>query len=395
MTRFECPKDGVIVGIESTFSHTAQKIKFIQSITLLCSSSLGITTEGPFGAVGASSQSKTCPPHFHIGYLYGKVDQFFIDIDFECVKSGEPVDNTTGKKLAELDTEKDDIDGDRRAAENHDNFETLKNSVEFDDKCFATKGRRPVQFEVFVGTKYFSGIRLQYLKKPVAVNCKQTQIALDGNRTNPISIGYDVIGFTVGSSCSFSEQQVRLTVLQEKSYSTANSVSTNTGYFFLDSLIKGTNIGAYVPIVSFGSQVGLGRFNSYSSATEHITGNSDDVSNTTQKSQSATIQYQGPGAVVVAGYRRIYRIESDKTAILYHYTCEAGTTPPTSAEIAITGNVYGNVHFQDYHFPFGDTECTTKLRVCISRIKLDSSVYLPRLLETKLRTEVAKCLIGD
>lgn len=394
---FNCPKGGVIIGVEYSFSDRGPN-RHIQSLKFFCSSSDGYTSTKTYGRKGIEPDSRKCNEHFHIGYFTGKVNRFLVEIIPVCVESGKPVD-TTREDEVQFTIEKGDqaagsTDDDDQARDNHLRSE---NAVSFDDSCYNTKGRRPVNITVFYKNGSVTAIALQYLKKPVALNCKATKIEIVGNHTEPTIVGYQVLGLTVGSTCSSSTQQICLTVVQGRSNSSEIGGANKVGKEETGLWTPGISLGGFVPITSFGSEAFIG-YNS-GSITGEENGNfeSSAITNTTEKSQKTTINYQGPGAAVVAGYRKIYEIDSDQTSVKYHYTCEAeSSTPPTDHQISITGNTYGNVHFQDYHFPLGnETKCTTKLRVCISRIKLDNTVYLPRLLETRLRTEVNKCVTGD
>lgn len=350
----------------------------VTSIKFKCKSSEGETYLGPFGTKGSKTKPHSCKDNEHISNFFGSADaQHLTSIDINCASSER-------KGGPEINIEKD---------KKHDE-ETF--SMNFDDKCHSlqhTPVRRPVAFKIY-WDKYINAIKIQYKSVPVELNCEMARLEIVDD-TSPNIDGYQILGTTVGSTCSDSLQQLWLSVLHSTSNEWTNSNSSTVDITYGLIPKDGLSIGEWIPVIGAGSSFSFDLNFGLSGHHEWVTGTSASTSNATAKSYKTTINYQGPGAAVLVGYVATYEMPPNLVDAKVHYRCEGGSKRPSKKKISYTGPIYHKVHFQDFHFPFSKkTACTTKLRVCISRITLDGTVKKPKFLAAKLKTEVNRCLIG-
>lgn len=370
-----------------TYSNNDEK-KRLCSISFVCSSSSGLTNFGPYGTAGEVSDPADgkCPDNHHVSYIRGEAGKFVNHIDVVCVRSGQSAYKTEQESLTGLNV-KEHIN----VSNTIDKYVTEE---PFDDSCFAKGGRRPIKVKVFTDT-YVTAVQITYGPVPVAVDCKLTHIELIGDNTKPEIVDYELLGIAVGSTCSSLAQQLSLSVQDSRSHSvlfrhsTTNSKFNNVagGLTFIGGFWgKWTSLGYELfGGVTFDNPITNAWESAYTEA--NITG--------VDKSAKAAINYQGPGAGVLVGFRTRYSIRNSRADVLYRYTCRGGSTPPIQGSMPIIGNVYGNVFFQDFHFPFGSRECNAELRACISRLKLNNFIYRPKNTRKAYKQLVDKCFLKN
>lgn len=259
---------------------------------------------------------------------------------------------------------------------------------DFDYQCYTRNGRMPVIIKIYSNI-YVTCLQFQYVDKPV--NCKPTRIELIGSLQTKL-LDYEILGITVGSTCTSLVQQLCLTVIQSDSKSKTDVTLDTNEKIELSSVIRQHERGSFN--FFFNKKGNEYRYTIMDKTEKKNLAKSIESDMKTQeikKLQKTTINYQGPGASIVVGYRTRYNIAENVT-VRYNYSCEVGSKPSTTARLPITGNVFGKVHFQDFHFPIMNTKCTTEVRVCISRIKLDDNAINLKLFQLTLTTEVNKCL---
>lgn len=386
MKYIACPDDGAFFNFEYTHSGS-----ILNSIKFYCKSSEGVTTEGPFGIPESKTKSNGCTERQHIRFFTGETKNFLSKLAGPCVASkSSATKNETENIINKGDENLFDTKEDRRIEDSSDRNER---ETGFTDEFFAKNGARPVRIKLFYG-KFIYGIRIQYKKIGVELNCKWNRLQLTGPRTFPRFVGFELLGTTIGASCSKSQQQLYLNVIQSESYSEVNTTSWTRSYFinFVGGLV--TSAGFWEKLTGLGGDLSVGANIEIGGGDQWPYGESTMSESGTGKSHKAIINYVGPGAAIVVGYMKTYQLNYTNTEVIYHFGCEQGSKMPQKGEtITITGKEYKHVHFHDYHYPFGNTtKCTTKLRVCISRIRLDKTVRSLRLFKRKITKEVKRCI---
>ncbi|XP_037030382.1 uncharacterized protein LOC119070179 [Bradysia coprophila] len=382
----ECPDEGAITAINYTYSILEEGDR-LNSITFICSSSHGLTNYGPYGTTGDFSVEAKCEDNHHISYIRGRAGEFINKIDIVCIKSGEALptgkvdmSTTVGNKNCEPPF--------RTVVDQHFSNDSIKTITanDFDDECYATNGKRPLKMKVCTKT-HVNAIQIIYDAVPVAFNCKPNHIELKDS-VSPRNVGFDVLGYVVGSTCSSLEQKLCLSVEDSNIRSDSASTFISNSHTNDHVLEIGPTGGKWKGVGVEASAHGVINFGYYNNSMLTKT---NTRSSEIDKIHSTTIKYQGPSACVLVGFRSRYEVDDRSAKILYRNICERGSVPPTEEILPIYSTFYGNVHFRDFHFSFANKKCTTNLRLCISRIKLDSSVFHQKRLREKLTTEVNRC----
>ncbi len=354
MNQFICPNQGVITGIKY------RSAAHLDSIQFKCTSALGDTSFGPYGRNdGDEPVEENCPKGFYIGSIHGRSEATVYALGIRCVKVGQS--NSGGLKC--------DAHGG-------------SDGEAFDDENYQYKQLRPVNIEVWSSAEVYS-IRIKYGNMPIAINCRVTHIEVIDKNIVALADGYEVIGITTGSSCSTSDQLLKLDYSQ--TISETIGIETTEGseinwekelWFSFSSQF--VTSGSYSPDITVGLTQLSGGSNSWYSAT---------VKQTTtefQKSHGTEVTYKAPGAATLVGYVTRYRINQNNVPVLYYSTCDGGSIPPKSGTIKLTSKVHGKTDFLDYQFVFNSTDtCTAKVRNCIRSIS--GTVTDPQTLETSFR----------
>lgn len=194
------------------------EVKQIYSISITCSSSHGETmmkvgeldSELPLTVL-------TCPDYQHISHFNGSASDIINDLNIVCVNKSIPIGFHTGKQY---------VNG---LEQNDQSTRKDGGPIPFDDEVYATQGRRrrPVitRFWFDKYKKLVSGMSVKYRDTPVEYKCNVTHIQMLEDDIILKEDSFEVIGFTSGSTCYFSDQQIRLDV-----QSTANKNDTKIKY---------------------------------------------------------------------------------------------------------------------------------------------------------------------
>ncbi len=371
-----CPMDGYIKRIIYTYSNI-NETSFIKSISLICSSSKGETNEGTFGTGGEHSTILNCGDAQIMKYFYGYAGKHVNVINRKC--EDKPVYNSV-KEGTEHNVKQDKVE------EKYD-----ANPAIFDDDCFATNGRRPVRFIVWFD-EFVNAIQVQYSNIPVEQDCKVTHVQIDQKDIIFRQFGFEVVGFTFGSTCAPLQQQIHLDVYH--GYTESEDVEKGKA----QETMEGESLSAEAV---FGLDL---QFKASFSATKSLFENAgmiDSKSGQTSLvneygfSTGTTIYYEGPGIAIVFGFKAKYDVHGKSDApVKYNYTCKGGSKEPLLGNGTVLPNIFGNVAFLDYQFTFNTTEecmASSYSQECVSSIKINN--FIPHL--DQLENEFFKCFDPD
>lgn len=356
-----CPFDGIVNKIEVTHSIDENGRRFIGSLSFKCLSSLGERDAGTFGEVNLNDRNVlTCDDRHYISSFSGAFGSRILELSAKCIdlvetyRYGKAVYNSTQET---------------KQTKYYD--EEIR---EFNDECYTTNGRRPVEFIVWYN-EFVIAIAVKYLKTPVRKNCRLSHIEVAKNDVDITETNFEVIGLTSGFTCSSLAQQINLDVTQSRSSSDSAGTSK-------------TSDDSDVHISQF---MGAGGYDGYFQFLfvlekengvifHHITENtqSNSYSNEMQYSMGTTIDFKGPGMALLVGLKVNHKIVPKKIPAYVHYTCKGGgSKPPELIEIDFHGDPFANVLFLDFQSTFNSTEeCMSSSypHECLAGIRINNFI---------------------
>ncbi|XP_037040289.1 uncharacterized protein LOC119077213 [Bradysia coprophila] len=344
LTTVFCPAEGVITGIKYRSGSR------LDSITFICTSAIGVTELGPFGGNGGSAGEEKCPPGSYISSIHGRSGERVDALGIRCRRVEE-----TGS-------------GPKRDAHGGNG------GYAFDDSSYTTNQRRPVQIRIRHAVEV-DMIQIKYGNMPVSMNCKVSNIKVTDQSIIASSDGYAVIGFVTGSTCSMETQSLHISQAATEEETTGVetseggelnwSTTVSVGFSFGIDIFAKTEISRELS-QSFGGSRSWSQTRSNSSST----GSTSTV--------GTTVNYQGPGACLLIGTMKRYKIEQNSVPVLYDFKCEGGVSTPKPGTIKLSSTTFDQASFVDLSHSFESVdECSSKARMCVSSIQAGKLISDP------------------
>lgn len=300
-----CPRDGIIKKIDYTYGFYEGNRR-LHTVSFVCTSSFGETDEGTFGThiTGEESKSLICRVHEYIKYLKGDAGMYVNKIEVGCEAKSLYEKPKTPRTEYNVKQDRPVLYGDE--------IEIEKEIKHFDDACHATRGRRPVLFNIWYG-KFVNAIQVQYSDIPVEHDCTVSHVQVNEKDINFTQFGFEVIGFTSGSTCSSLQQQINLDINHGSTNTTdaekGNSTETRTALSF-ELNPQGGHDQSTIFL--------YGRSPSVSFTLDHRVAYSSlgsSIETKTEYAMGTTINYNGPGIAFLVGFKVLYEYQGNSIPV--------------------------------------------------------------------------------
>lgn len=359
---FSCPDDGAIIGLRYRYGDLIDSIQFI------CNSSFGQTESLFFGGLtGNVPKTLLCPTGSYVGSIAGEAAEYVHKLVLRCIK-----DNSNPISVAELV-----------------GAGTMRKPT-FDDINYAIKQygnafivRRPIEIKVHVGIQgWINGIQARYTNQTFTAGCKVTHIEVTDNTLVAQDDGFEIVGMASGSSCSSIDQVLTLQSAQSVSETLTVETTNTNEYSWERSVSVTTTTGLSWFVVA---EVSVGVTTTNGGSTSLSNSNAESITHENQKTYGTEITYKAPGAAILIGYMKRYKITQDHVPVVYHFRCSTGNTTTRSGTIRLSSKTYGKVDFEDYQHALTDESfCTEESRLCVKSLDGSRLVSYPHGLKEEL-----------
>lgn len=231
-------------------------------------------------------------------------------------------------------------------------------------------------------------VQVKYGNMPVSMNCKVSNIVVTDKSIIAKDDGYAVIGLATGSTCSSQTQSLQLSQAATVEETTGVETSEASELNWSKTLSIGYTFG--VDALGIVSQMSL--------ELSQSVGGSQSWSNTRSKSTTTSststvgtqVNYEGPGACLVIGTMKRYKVEQNSLPVLYQFKCEGGVASPQQGTIKLSSTTFDQASFLDFSHKFENAaECPQKARKCVSSIQAGTSISDP----WSIKKDFDKCFI--